>query len=308
MQLEYLEYLTKITPGITIDALAENLHITRSGLSKALTVLEENFNCQLIIRTRKGMYLTAEANEIIEYTKEYFDKINKYRFTHPPLSGPLLLPIAMQITRYFGTESISYFIKENPNVDLKVYNIDSNNVLSYLDKPECEIAISFLLWHEGKFYPPCPYNIWDPKKEQLVYTGTRPEYTFVPCVTTRVAFECHKDLAVSLKHFSVSDLSNSKILLNTTSEIFDNAPFNDFCKTNFHLNYTIEPDSYLYYKMLQNKIGYGLCLYSSTQILPDNIVQIFPEDKIFTTYGFIEKTSRHSPAFQRFIEILLEKH
>lgn len=69
MHLEHLEYLTKVTPGVTIEALAETLHLTRSGLSKALTALEKEFNCPLIIRTRKGVYLTAEAELIINYTK-----------------------------------------------------------------------------------------------------------------------------------------------------------------------------------------------------------------------------------------------
>ena len=54
MQLEYLKYLTKITPVVTRDALAESLYIIYSALSKALTVLEKEFDCLLSTRTRRA--------------------------------------------------------------------------------------------------------------------------------------------------------------------------------------------------------------------------------------------------------------
>lgn len=255
MQLEYLEYLTKITPGVTIDALAESLHITRSGLSKALTVLEKEFNCPLIIRTRKGMYLTAEAEEIAECTKEYFDKINVYRRTYPTLSGRLRLPTAAYSTRFFGTESISSLIKENPDVKVELLNATPNNIHTFLRDQDCEIALSMFLKHDAKIYPPCEYNILDTRKGVITYKGSQPEYTFVPCTFTKVCLECHKDLALPLKDFSLADLGKKKILLNTSPDISADLPINYFLKNYGQLNYTFEPDRNLYYKMLKINSG-----------------------------------------------------
>lgn len=308
MQLEYLEYLTKITPGVTIDALAESLHITRSGLSKALTVLEKEFNCQLIIRTRKGMYLTSEAEEIVTYTKAYFEKINIYRRTHPELSGKLILPTVAYSTRFFGTETISCFIKENPKVTVELQSAAPLHTHTFLEDQDREIALSVLLHHNGHFYPPCEYNILDTRKGEITYTGSRPEYTFVPCTFSRVCLECHKDLALQLKNFCLADLGKKKILLNTDPATFADSPIDYFLNTYCQLNYSIESDRNLYYKMLQNKLGYGFSNYSESLILPDNLVQILPKDEITVIYGYLEKNTEHSPAVQRFIEILKEKH
>lgn len=308
MQLEYLEYLTKITPGVTIDALAESLHITRSGLSKALTVLEKEFNCQLIIRTRKGMYLTSEAEEVVAYTKAYFEKIDVYRRKHPALTGRLLLPAVAYSTRYFGTDAISCFLKENPDVHVELRKAAPNNIHTFLDGKDCEIALSTLLRYNEKFYPPCEYNIWDTRKEAVTYHGIRPEYTFIPCTYSQVCIECHKDLALSLKNFSLDELGQKKILMNTDPEIFADSPADYFLREYCQLHYAFEPDRSLYYKMLQNKLGYGLSNYSEIQILPENIVQILPRDEAIVIYGYLEKSAEHSPLVERFIEILMEKH
>lgn len=276
MQWEYLEYLTKITPGVTIDALAESLHITRSGLSKSLTVLEREFNCPLIIRTRKGMYLTAEAEEIVRYTKEYFDKINVYRLTSRNLSGRIILPIASYSTRFFGADTISSFIKENPNVDIEIVNATAINIHHFLDDKDCEIALSIILHYDGNAYP-CTYNFYNPKTATISYAEPLSKYTFVPCIVSKVCIECHKDLALALKNFSFADLGKKKVLLNTNADTFDESPMEYLLRNHFSLNYSFEPDRNLYFKMLQNKIGYGLSNYmeSFANHLPGNLTKCF---------------------------------
>ena len=65
MRTEHLQYLMAITDGKTINAVSEALHISPQGLSSAIASLESELNCPLLIRTKRGVYVTEEGKQLV---------------------------------------------------------------------------------------------------------------------------------------------------------------------------------------------------------------------------------------------------
>ena len=65
--LEMLEKMGNITKA------AEKLFTTQSALTKRIQKLENELGCTLLIRSRKGIIFTPEAEAILRHGKSFFD-------------------------------------------------------------------------------------------------------------------------------------------------------------------------------------------------------------------------------------------
>lgn len=215
----------------------------------------------------------------------------------------------LNCSRFFGAETISYFLNENPDVKLDMKPTIFTTIQSVFEDLDCEIALTAVTLHNGIFYPDT-YNITNPMTGIILYATPKSDYTFVPCTSTKFALECHKDLALQHNSFSFANL-DKKLLINMLPENYIDSPLDLYIREKFpNIIIQFEPESQLYYKMLEKKFGYGLTNHqeSNSKYLPDTLTRVSLKDDFTILYGYLEKNSNHSPVIQYFTDLLKKYH
>ena len=69
MQLRQLEYIIKIAESKSITQAAEQLFISQPSLTKSILQLEQEYGIQIFVRKPRGIELTSDGKEFINYAK-----------------------------------------------------------------------------------------------------------------------------------------------------------------------------------------------------------------------------------------------
>ena len=73
MRMEQLRCLVDIAETKSISATAERLYINQQTLSKSMKQLEEELGAELLVRTNRGVQLTAIGEEVLAYAQQMVD-------------------------------------------------------------------------------------------------------------------------------------------------------------------------------------------------------------------------------------------
>ncbi|MFQ9706196.1 MAG: LysR family transcriptional regulator [Limosilactobacillus pontis] len=77
MNYDQLLYVTELANHRTLQATADFLHISKSGLSQSISQLEDELGVQLFARSHQGMALTDKGQELLPYIKSMMSaKVN----------------------------------------------------------------------------------------------------------------------------------------------------------------------------------------------------------------------------------------
>lgn len=79
MRLEQLEYLATITRHTSLRRASEELHVSQSALSEAVTKLERELGVQLLKRQRSGVRISAAGRELLPAITEVLDSVARLR-------------------------------------------------------------------------------------------------------------------------------------------------------------------------------------------------------------------------------------
>ena len=82
MTFQQIKYLLEIYRTGSIATAAKNLYLVPSSLSIAISNLEQELDCQIFSRSKKGMVPTPRGKEIIEYANKIY--ANYQLMTAPP--------------------------------------------------------------------------------------------------------------------------------------------------------------------------------------------------------------------------------
>lgn len=72
MRLEQFQYLREIALVGSMNMAGENLHVSQQAISTAMRLLEEELDAVLLVRTSKGVELTAAGQKSISRCRGYF--------------------------------------------------------------------------------------------------------------------------------------------------------------------------------------------------------------------------------------------
>ena len=121
------------------------LMISQPAVSQGIQNLEAALNTTLFIRTKKGVILTSEGEELYKYIKEgmnYFingtNKINELKNLD---SGVLKIGAATSLTENHLMKYIAKFHRLHPNIEIKIINNLTDNLLSDLRNGNIDIVI-----------------------------------------------------------------------------------------------------------------------------------------------------------------------
>ena len=129
----------------SISKASEELLISQPAVTQNIQSLEGQLGVTLFIRTKKGTVLTEEGKELYRYIKEginYFangeNKINNLKKLE---EGTIRIGASTVITENFLMSYITQFHKFYPNIEIKLINNLTDNLLKQLRNGTIDIVI-----------------------------------------------------------------------------------------------------------------------------------------------------------------------
>lgn len=129
----------------SITKASSVLMISQPAVSQGIQNLESALNTTLFIRTKKGVILTSEGEELYKYIKEgmsYFingtNKINELKNLD---SGILRIGASTSLTENYLMKYIAKFHRLHPNIEIKIINNLTDNLLYDLRNGNVDIVI-----------------------------------------------------------------------------------------------------------------------------------------------------------------------
>lgn len=77
MRIDQLAALVEVAKSGSINSASKKLHVTQQSLNKSLKSLENEMNCHLLDRTKKGIRLTADGEKVLSAAQDVISRLNK---------------------------------------------------------------------------------------------------------------------------------------------------------------------------------------------------------------------------------------
>ena len=129
----------------SISKGAEELMISQPAVTQSIKMLEGQLGVTLFVRTKKGVILTDEGNELYKYVKEgmsYF--VNGYNTVSSLKnlnSGVLKIGASTSVTEHFLMPFLKEFHRLYPKVEVKIVNLLTEVLIKELRNGNVDIVI-----------------------------------------------------------------------------------------------------------------------------------------------------------------------
>lgn len=299
MKLEHLEYLCRITPGMSLNMLSEKMHISQQGLSSAIITLEREMECTLLERTNKGVYFTQAGEKLVHHTKIYLSSIQKIKLAQNPIYENLSVSILPNLVHIYMGKFISQYMSENHNINLSFsYHASIKKCIEQVAHDRTELAFVVDIKYAEE-------PIINTTKLALEYNCI-----FYPFkIPIYYAVECHKNLLpFSTDQVFLKELSNKICIANAQPSEFEQIIQRILNLCNCSSPLISEPHENIYLERLMNQQGYGLAILTNNYSGPHqhDLKRIQLKDLLSVEVGYVvKKDSKPSLAAQRFIDMLV---
>lgn len=124
---------------------AQELYMTQSAVSQAISKLEKGLEVQLFYRTSRGVVLTNEGNLLNEHVNSSLaiinaaeDKILEFKSLK---TGQLRIGVGDTITRYFLLPFLKDFHLAYPGIKLKILNGTTSEISEFIKSGKADVGI-----------------------------------------------------------------------------------------------------------------------------------------------------------------------
>lgn len=128
---------------------SNELHISQPAISQSIKKLEEQLGGVLFLRSNKGMELTEEGKMFYNYVKGALELINnaEKEFTSfkDLTKGEIKIGCSTTLTKLILLDSIKEFHKNYPNIDIKITNDLTTNLINDLKLGK----LDFVIYNDG---------------------------------------------------------------------------------------------------------------------------------------------------------------
>ena len=145
MELRVLRYFLTVVREENITRAADILHITQPALSRQLTALEDELNCQLMIRgkrkvtlTEAGLLLRRRAEELVELA----DKTEReFAAGGEEAAGEISIGSAESSASQLLPRLLAPFIQEHPLVRFHLVSGNADQIKDQLDQGLLDVGL-----------------------------------------------------------------------------------------------------------------------------------------------------------------------
>lgn len=144
MHIERLKYIYEVSITNSISIASQNLHVTQSAISQAISSVEEELGVKIFNRDRQGTNLTFEGTQLIETIKALLQNYQKLIEQSASLqnepSGTLKIAT---IPGHMATilKTFSNFKKDHPNVALRIVEKGSKEIVEGVIKQKYDFGL-----------------------------------------------------------------------------------------------------------------------------------------------------------------------
>lgn len=128
---------------------SKELCISQPAISQSIRKLEEQLGGVLFLRSNKGMELTEEGKMFFEYVKGALELIqnaeNEFTSFKALSKGEIKIGCSTTLTKLLLLDAIKIFHRDYPNIEIKITNELTSNLLIDLQKGK----LDFVIFNEG---------------------------------------------------------------------------------------------------------------------------------------------------------------
>lgn len=143
MDLHQLRVFIAIAEEKSLTRAANRLNYVQSNLSARLKQLEEDLDCTLFSRTKKGMFLTEYGEKLLPYAQEMFlleqDIFREVSSTALPTHVTLGVPDSFM--RTYLPRPLGQWIKDHPATKIRIKTGYSHQIIDYLENHIIDIGV-----------------------------------------------------------------------------------------------------------------------------------------------------------------------
>ena len=155
MTIKQLEYYIMTCEKGSITLAAEELYSSRTAISKAIHELEEEFNTQLLQRSKNGV-IPTHAGEIL--LQEAMSIQNGYTYLKNTISSTnakqdraIRIAITRSCSNTFYKQFIIPYLEKEPEVSFIIHEYSAIEVISRMNAGEYDFAVTSIVVDSSKY-------------------------------------------------------------------------------------------------------------------------------------------------------------
>lgn len=155
MNILHLRYAVEVASTGSISKAAENLYMNQPNLSRAIKELEDSLGITVFDRTARGITLTADGGEFLNYAKDILDRIDEVEAIYSKDRGAKLrFSVSVPCTDYIA-DAFSAFVgglDKKAAAELSYSECDSEESVRRVLHDDCGIGIiRYAAVYDGHF-------------------------------------------------------------------------------------------------------------------------------------------------------------
>lgn len=171
MNIQQLEYLIAVDKYKHFGKAAQACFITQPTLSAMIQKLEEELDLKIFDRSQHPIRTTDAGKEILKYAYKITEEVNEMRVAANELNqmvaGKVSLGIIPTVSPFILPEEIFGFLQKNPNIEMEIREMNTDNVIKALKNGEIDAGIIATPYQEANvFFNDVLFN-----EELMIYTS-----------------------------------------------------------------------------------------------------------------------------------------
>lgn len=139
------ELLLELNESKNITKTAQKLYMTQPAITKRIQKMEEELQCTLFLRSKKGILFTPAGEQILPYASEILANSRKLKeqvsACQNQVCGTLRLGSSLNFSHYQLPRIIKAYTDRYPLVDVQITTGQSKHLFQLLNRDEIAIAI-----------------------------------------------------------------------------------------------------------------------------------------------------------------------
>ncbi len=154
MRLSQLEYFVKVAECGSITKAAQELFLSQPSLTKSIANLEAQYDIKLLERTAKGITVTTQGQEFLEYAKAALDACHALEntFGNKGIQNLQRLRIASQQFDFLYPMVERMYRESSEAFHFDIEETDRGHILDRLAKREADIGLLVLSKNDSRYF------------------------------------------------------------------------------------------------------------------------------------------------------------
>lgn len=148
MRLEQLVYLQSIKQTGSMNKTGENLHISQQAISTAVRLLEQELGAQLLVRTSKGVWLTADGERVVSAADDVFARLERLRSEVGAGAGHAKEEVALLVhagmLRSLLPRLVEALYEAFADCQLKIISAQLHDILKQLASGQAQLGLVYV--------------------------------------------------------------------------------------------------------------------------------------------------------------------